>query len=255
MDIHAVVPVKDLGNAKQRLAGVLDQAARTALFRTMLEDVLDALSGTPSLAGIVLVTRDAEAFALAGRYGAECLVEPENRGHTAAVEFAAEVLAKRGAGSAAAGSRRHPSGDPGRRRSGGRGARVRPGQSRLHRRATTTAPMPCCARRRTCFRSGSATTASIRTSPRHGPSESSRRSSSARGSDSTSTPRTTWKRSWAHRPTRERIDCWPEARLSSPLGLNPPTRAVPNRGPRRRRPPRRSAMRLPASSCTRADAK
>ena len=98
MDIHAVVPVKDLGNAKQRLAGVLDQAARTALFRTMLEDVLDALSGAPSLAGIVLVTRDAEAFALAGRYGAECLVEPENRGHTAAVEFAAEVLAKRGAG-------------------------------------------------------------------------------------------------------------------------------------------------------------
>ena len=98
LDIHAVVPVKDLGDAKQRLAGVLDQAERTALFRIMLEDVLDALSGAPSLAGIVLVTRDDEAFALAGRYGAECLVEPENRGHTAAVERAAEALAKRGAG-------------------------------------------------------------------------------------------------------------------------------------------------------------
>ena len=98
MDIHAVVPVKDLGNAKQRLAGVLDQAERTVLFRIMLEDVLDALSGAPSLAGIVLVTRDEDVFALAGRYGAECLVEPENRGHTAAVELAAEALAKRGAG-------------------------------------------------------------------------------------------------------------------------------------------------------------
>ena len=98
VDIHAVVPVKDLGNAKQRLAGVLDQPARTALFRAMLEDVLEALSGAASLAGIVLVTRDAEAIALAERYGAECLIEPENHGHTAAVELAAKALAGRGAG-------------------------------------------------------------------------------------------------------------------------------------------------------------
>ena len=97
-DVHAVVPVKNLGNAKQRLAGVLDQPARTALFRAMLEDVLEALSGAVSLAGIVLVTRDAEAITLAERYHAECLIEPENRGHTAAVEFAAKALAGRGAG-------------------------------------------------------------------------------------------------------------------------------------------------------------
>ena len=97
-DVHAVVPVKNLGNAKQRLAGVLDQPARTALFRAMLEDVLEALSGAVSLAGIVLVTRDAEAITLAERYDAECLIEPENRGHTAAVEFAAKALAGRGAG-------------------------------------------------------------------------------------------------------------------------------------------------------------
>ena len=97
-DVHAVVPVKDLGNAKQRLASVLDRPARAALFRAMLEDVLEALTGVASLAGIILVTRDPEAVALAGRYGAECLVEPENRGHTAAVEFAAKALAGRGAG-------------------------------------------------------------------------------------------------------------------------------------------------------------
>ncbi len=97
-DVHAVVPVKNLRGAKQRLAGVLDQPARTALFRAMLEDVLEALAGAASLAGIVLVTRDAEAIAIAGRYGAECLVEPENRGHTAAVELAAAAIAARGAG-------------------------------------------------------------------------------------------------------------------------------------------------------------
>ena len=98
VDIHAVVPVKDLGNAKQRLAGVLDQPARTALFRAMLEDVLEALAGATSLAGVLLVTRDEEAIALARRYRAECLIEPENRGHTAAVELAARALAERGAG-------------------------------------------------------------------------------------------------------------------------------------------------------------
>ena len=95
--VHAVVPVKDLDGAKQRLAGVLDRPVRAALFRVMLEDVLEALSGVAALAGIMLVTRDPEAVALAGRYGAECLIEPENRGHTAAVEFAARALAGRGA--------------------------------------------------------------------------------------------------------------------------------------------------------------
>ena len=96
-DVRAVVPVKDLGGAKQRLAEVLDQPTRTALFRAMLEDVLEALSGVAPITGIVLVTRDPEAVALARRYGAECLIEPENRGHTAAVELAAHTLAGRGA--------------------------------------------------------------------------------------------------------------------------------------------------------------
>ena len=97
VEVHAVVPVKDLGNAKQRLAGVLGQPERTALFRAMLEDVLEALAGAASIARIVLVTRDAQAMAMARRYDAECLVEPENRGHTAAVELAAGTLAARGA--------------------------------------------------------------------------------------------------------------------------------------------------------------
>ena len=38
--LWAVVPVKDLQHAKQRLAGVLDAAERRALFAAMLEDVL-----------------------------------------------------------------------------------------------------------------------------------------------------------------------------------------------------------------------
>ena len=56
--ILALVPVKDLRQAKQRLAGVLDAGERHALFRVMLEDVLSVLATCRSLAGIVLVTRD-----------------------------------------------------------------------------------------------------------------------------------------------------------------------------------------------------
>lgn len=94
--VWAVIPVKDLQHAKQRLAGVLDAGERRALFRAMLEDVLSAVCPCPDLAGVVLVTRDPDAAALAARYGARVLEEEANRGHTAASSFAARVLSERG---------------------------------------------------------------------------------------------------------------------------------------------------------------
>jgi 2-phospho-L-lactate/phosphoenolpyruvate guanylyltransferase len=95
--LWAVVPVKDLHTAKQRLAGVLAAAEREALFRAMLEDVLSALAASGGLAGILMVTRDAEARRLAGRYGARVLVEEANQGHTAASTLGARTLAQEGA--------------------------------------------------------------------------------------------------------------------------------------------------------------
>ena len=50
--IWALVPVKDLRDAKQRLADVLDADERRALFRAMLEDVLAVLAACRSLAGV-----------------------------------------------------------------------------------------------------------------------------------------------------------------------------------------------------------
>jgi 2-phospho-L-lactate/phosphoenolpyruvate guanylyltransferase len=94
--LWAVVPVKDLHHAKQRLAGVLSAKERQALFRAMLEDVLAALAATGRLAGILLVTRDPAARDLGSRYGAEVLVEGENRGHSAASSLGARALARRG---------------------------------------------------------------------------------------------------------------------------------------------------------------
>ena len=48
--IHAVVPVKDTRQAKQRLAGVLDRAQRQELALAMLEDVLEALAKASAVA-------------------------------------------------------------------------------------------------------------------------------------------------------------------------------------------------------------
>lgn len=93
----AVLPIKDLDAAKQRLTDVLSPAERRGLFRAMVEDVLAALAAVDALDGVMIVSGDPEAAALADRYGARLLHEPENQGHTAAVTTAASVLVAEGA--------------------------------------------------------------------------------------------------------------------------------------------------------------
>ena len=95
--LWAVLPVKDLPHAKQRLAGVLGAQERQKLAAAMLEDVLCALAASADLAGVMLVTTDPEARRLAARYGARVLLETANRGHTAASELGARTLARQGA--------------------------------------------------------------------------------------------------------------------------------------------------------------
>lgn len=93
----AVLPAKDLVDAKQRLTDALGRPERRLLFRTMYEDVLSVLATVEGLAGIAVVTRDPEAAAVAASYGARVIQETENRGQTAAVETAARTLAGSGA--------------------------------------------------------------------------------------------------------------------------------------------------------------
>ncbi len=92
----AVIPVKDLANAKQRLAGVLDPSERRRLFRCMFEDVLATVSRARRLAGVMVVTRDGAAAEIAAECGARVLREDQNRGQSAAVGHAAAVLAGEG---------------------------------------------------------------------------------------------------------------------------------------------------------------
>ena len=92
-NIYAVVPVKDTSDAKRRLAGVLCGARRQQLALAMCEDVLTTLAGVRELAGIIMVTIDPAAAAIAPRYGARVLGAGAREGHTGAVAAAARIRA------------------------------------------------------------------------------------------------------------------------------------------------------------------
>ena len=96
MDLWAVVPVKELGQAKERLAPMLRPEMRQALALAMLEDVLAAVAVTPGIAGLLVVTVDPEAGRLAARYGARLIEAGARAGHTGAVAAAARLLAVEG---------------------------------------------------------------------------------------------------------------------------------------------------------------
>ena len=94
----AVIPMKDSGQAKQRLAGVLSGTQRRELALAMFEDVLATLAAVPELAGILVVTVDPSAGAIAARYGARVASDGAHAGHTGAVATAARRLAAEGFG-------------------------------------------------------------------------------------------------------------------------------------------------------------
>jgi 2-phospho-L-lactate/phosphoenolpyruvate guanylyltransferase len=95
-DIWAVVPVKDTADAKQRLGDAVPPNLRRLLALAMVEDVLAALAASPALAGLIVVTIDEAAAALAARYGARVVTEGARDGQTGAVAAAAQRLAREG---------------------------------------------------------------------------------------------------------------------------------------------------------------
>ena len=90
-----LVPVKDLKNAKQRLAAVLDQAARTQLAQAMLEDVLEALASWSARPGVALVTRDPFGLQLASRFDFEVIMDHANTSETDAIAMATHICETR----------------------------------------------------------------------------------------------------------------------------------------------------------------
>ena len=93
--IWAVLPIKDMSAAKQRLSPALAPHERRGLFAAMAEDVLSAIAAVDRFDGILVVTGDPDGRALAERYGAEVLSEAEDQGQTSAVTAAATALRAR----------------------------------------------------------------------------------------------------------------------------------------------------------------
>jgi 2-phospho-L-lactate guanylyltransferase len=91
-----LIPVKNLSGAKQRLAAVLDQPARTELAQAMLQDVVSAVAAWQPRPPVALVTSDPFAIDLARKYGFTIIPDPANPGETGAIEMAARLCVSRG---------------------------------------------------------------------------------------------------------------------------------------------------------------
>ncbi|MFT5210044.1 MAG: 2-phospho-L-lactate guanylyltransferase [Flavobacterium sp.] len=76
MNISLVIPIKQLQNAKQRLSAILQPMERAALFKAMIEDVLEVATICDRIDEVIVVTEDVEVTELALRYSARIMEEP-----------------------------------------------------------------------------------------------------------------------------------------------------------------------------------
>src|SRR5260370_22074517 len=83
--VSAIVPVKDTNDAKRRLAGVLSATQRQELALAMFEDVLATFGRVRELAGMVLVTADPAAAAIAPPHGPRGVSHRAREGDTRAL--------------------------------------------------------------------------------------------------------------------------------------------------------------------------
>jgi 2-phospho-L-lactate/phosphoenolpyruvate guanylyltransferase len=91
-----LVPVKNLANAKQRLAPVADQSSRSELARAMLFDVLDTLATCIDRDDVSVVTSDLFAIHLAQQFHFAVIPDQASRSETEAIEIATQVCQSRG---------------------------------------------------------------------------------------------------------------------------------------------------------------
>lgn len=91
-----LVPVKNLANAKQRLASILDQPSRTELAQAMLFDVLATLGTWQNRPEIGIVTIDPFARELAEHFRFEVIPDNRNISETHAIDMATQVCVERG---------------------------------------------------------------------------------------------------------------------------------------------------------------
>ncbi len=97
MTTLAILPVKGFGRAKQRLRAAVPDGPRAGLVEAMVGDVLAALGEVEGLAGVIVVTAEPAAAALAHDAGAEVVHDPTEVGQNEAVELGIARACARGA--------------------------------------------------------------------------------------------------------------------------------------------------------------
>jgi 2-phospho-L-lactate guanylyltransferase len=90
-----LLPVKDLKNAKQRLAGLLTPEERCSLAQAMLADTLRAVRGVRLVEKIFVVTNYEPAIRAAKENGWEILCEESQISESASVDWASRICAER----------------------------------------------------------------------------------------------------------------------------------------------------------------
>src|SRR5258708_16285353 len=90
-----LLPIKDLKNAKQRLAGLLTPEERCSLAQAMLADTLRAVRGVRLAEKIFVATNYEPAIRAAKENGLEILREESQISESASVDWASRVCAER----------------------------------------------------------------------------------------------------------------------------------------------------------------
>src|SRR5260370_6647063 len=91
-----LLPIKDLRNAKQRLAGFLSPEERFGLAQAMLADTLRAVRGVRGADKVFVVTNYEPAMRAAEESGWELLLEEQQISESVSVDAASRECEKRG---------------------------------------------------------------------------------------------------------------------------------------------------------------
>ena len=75
MSLWAIIPVKPLKYAKSRLSAVLSPEQRYELAQAMFRHVLSVATTVPSVSGVLVISRDTKALAIAREMGAKTIQE------------------------------------------------------------------------------------------------------------------------------------------------------------------------------------
>ncbi len=92
MSLWVIIPVKPLRYAKSRLSPVLQPEERFELALAMLRQVLAVSTALDSVAGVMVVSRDTKALAVAREFGAKTLQEGAASNLNPALMRATQVL-------------------------------------------------------------------------------------------------------------------------------------------------------------------